>query len=280
MEAYNNELLKKYVEYLSGCRYSYSTINAYKQYINDYLTKLNKPVCEVEEIKVTCYLANNILDVYRTYYARDRFVEAFILFFKHIIGKDYTMFGIAGKCYESKLPKTLTRSDIKQIIDSTSNLKHKTILSLIYFLGLRLEELINIKLSDIDMHNNEIIIRNPKKNNERIVRTPQNLNNLLNEYLKLHQPNEWLFEGRKNKKYCTRGVQLLVNRSLEKCHIEQKASPTTIRHSLATHLLEEGTDLYLIQDYLGLNSAKYAKKYTQIAKSHKFDLSKAIEKGL
>jgi site-specific recombinase XerD len=279
MENYHNELLRKYVQYLSDCRYTNSTINAYRRFVKEYLTNLDKPVSEVDEVKITCYLANNIMDIYHTNSARDRFVEAFILFFNHILDKNYTMFGIAGKNYEPKLPNTLTRLEIKKIIVSTTNLKHRTILSLIYFLGLKLEDLINLKLIDVNIAKNEIIIRNTEKKKLRVINISNKLCNLIAEYTNYYLPKQWLFEGRGNGKYSNRSVQLLIKNCMKRCRIEQNASPSTFRHSLATHLIENGIDLHLVKDYLGMCTVKSTKKYTQLVKIQKLNLSNAIEKG-
>ncbi len=278
MENNNIELLKTYGDYLAQKRYSYSTINAYKQYVKEYLTNLKIPIEEVPEIKITCYLAGKIMDVYKSYYARDRFVEAFILFFKHVVGKDYNMHRIAGKNYEHKLPLILSQTEICKIIDNTTNIKHKTLLSLIYFAGLRLEELINLKISDVDISKREITIYCCSKGSARIIKFHARLGKQIKEYLYEFEPEEWLFEGRGNKQYSSRSVQMVLKKSLDKNKINSLATPSTIRHSLAAHLVENGTDINLVKDYLGICSVKYAKRYTQIVKIPKLDLCKNIEK--
>ena len=277
METDNNELLNKFIEYLLINRYSYATVNIYKHYINDCLTHFNKPVNEIELEEIINYIKKNIIDFHKSNYDKERYLNAFSLFFKSVLHADLIIDKYDNKFYETKLPLFLSMENIKKIILSTSNIKHKTILSLMYFLGLKLEELINIKLTDIDFKKSEIIIRNARRNTERIIYISKNLNKQIIEYNKTYMPKDWLFEGRKNNKYCCRNIQLLIKNCINKCNIKENVSPSIIRHSIAAHLFQNGTDLHLIQDYLGISSAKYAKKYAEAVNIHKANLLKHIE---
>ena len=170
------------------------------------------------------------------------------------------------KSKERKLPVVLSKNEVKKILNCTNNLKHKAILSTIYSAGLRLSEVVNLKIADIDGERELIYVRGGKGKKDRITILSIGLLVLLRKYFKEYKPKVWLFEGFKGDQYSTKSVQKIFYKSLKKSQIDKKVSVHSLRHSFATHLLEQGEDLRYIQKILGHNSSKTTEIYTHITK--------------
>jgi site-specific recombinase XerD len=164
----------------------------------------------------------------------------------------------------NKLPTFFSQEEVRNLLNATENLKHKAILTIIYSCGLRLSELINLKIADIKSESNLLLIRQSKGNKDRIVALPDKLLLLLREYYKVYQPKDFLFEGAKGDQYSERSVQLILKNAMSKAGVLSKGSVHTLRHSFATHLLENGTDLRYIQNLLGHANSKTTEVYTHI----------------
>lgn len=154
-----------------------------------------------------------------------------------------------------RLPVVLSKEEVKSIFDSTDNLKHKAILMTVYAAGLRVSEVVNLKITDIDSRNMQIIIRKGKGKKDRYSMLSQANLEILREYWKKYKPSNYLFEGRySNTHLSDRSVQRIFCIARDKSKINKKASVHTLRHSFATHLLEDGTDICYIQRLLGHTS--------------------------
>ncbi|MCD9853408.1 site-specific integrase [Epilithonimonas sp. JDS] len=178
---------------------------------------------------------------------------------------------------ENKLPKFLTKTEVKKILDSTSNIKHRAILTTIYSCGLRLGELLDLKISDIKTSQNILLIRQAKGKKDRVVMLSSKLIELLREYYKIYKPKKYLFEGSKNAKYSQRSVQQIMKSALQKSRVDSPASVHTLRHSFATHLLENGVDIRIIKDLLGHNNIKTTEIYTHITDISKLSISSPLD---
>ncbi|MFC2118960.1 tyrosine-type recombinase/integrase, partial [Bacteroidota bacterium] len=142
----------------------------------------------------------------------------------------------------------------------------RAIISTIYSGGLRISELINLKITDIDSKRMQIRVRNSKGNKDRITLLSPNILDLLREYYNNYKPKLWLFEGPGGKKpYSKRSIQEIFKKAKSKTRIKKHATVHTLRHSFATHLLEKGTDLRYIQVLLGHHSSKTTQIYTHVS---------------
>jgi site-specific recombinase XerD len=149
---------------------------------------------------------------------------------------------------------------IKEQLSKIENIKHKSILSLTYSVGLRVSEVINLKIEDIDSKRMIIHIKNAKGRKDRVVPLSQKVLELLREYFKEYRPIKYLFNGQNSLKYSSGSCNQIVKKYLgEKYHIHQ------LRHSCATNLLENGTDLKIIQKILGHSNVKTTEIYTHVS---------------
>ncbi|MBU2507671.1 MAG: tyrosine-type recombinase/integrase [Bacteroidetes bacterium] len=165
----------------------------------------------------------------------------------------------------STLPTVLSAKEISKILQVTKNIKHKTILLLIYSAGLRLGKLLNLRIGDIDSESMKIHVKQGKGKKDRYVMLSENMLKMLREYYKVYKPKEFIIEGQKGGKYSPKSVQSIFNAALKKTGIKKKATVHTLRHSFATHLLDEGTDIRYIQELLGHKRLATTQIYTHVS---------------
>lgn len=167
---------------------------------------------------------------------------------------------------EKKLPNVLSKQEVKLILESLQNTKHKAMLSLLYACGLRRSELLNIKLQDILSDRKLLHIKQSKGKKDRIVPLSDKLLDMLRDYYKTYKPKVWLFEGQQEgETYSERSLELVFKNALKQSGIKKPATLHWLRHSYATHLLENGTDLRYIQELLGHKSSKTTEIYTHVS---------------
>jgi integrase/recombinase XerD len=160
----------------------------------------------------------------------------------------------------------LSKEEIKAILEAPTNIKHKTMLSLVYACGLRRSELLHIKPRDIDSKRKLLLIRNAKGRKDRIAPLSDKLIAMLRAYYKIYKPKTWLFEGqKKGSKYSATSVQKILKLAISEAKINKPVSLHWLRHSYATHLLEAETDLRYIQEILGHKSSKTTEIYTHVS---------------
>ena len=152
------------------------------------------------------------------------------------------------------------------MINKTENIKHKCLIMLIYSAGLRVSEAINLQINDIDSERGIINIKQAKGKKDRISLLSKELLIHLREYYKLYRPEKYLFNGMYNGSYRASSVLKVVKRAAKKAGINKHVTTHTLRHSFATHLLEQGTDLRYIQNLLGHASSKTTEIYTHITR--------------
>ena len=175
------------------------------------------------------------------------------------------------------LPKVLSLEEVSRILDVTTNIKHKAILSVIYGCGLRISECINLKKEDIDSSNMRIWVRNAKGKKDRITLLSSNLLELLRDYYRLYKPKQWLFEGVYDKQYSPSSIRQVFNRSKKRAGVNIPATVHTLRHSFATHLLDCGTNLRYIQKLLGHSSSKTTEIYTHVSTTNLTNITSPFE---
>ena len=164
-----------------------------------------------------------------------------------------------------KLPEVLSMDEVKSILENTSNLKHKTLLCLLYSCGLRIGEALKLRIADIDLDRRFMHVKSAKGAKDRYVPLPEQMVNLLRKYLDTYKPSHFVFKGQKGGHYTDVSARQVLKRSLLKSGIKKNITLRTLRHSHATHLLENGTGLRFIQELLGHNSPKTTMIYTHVS---------------
>lgn len=189
-----------------------------------------------------------------------------IKFYYEIVeGMPNRFYSIERPRKETKLPKVISKEEVKLTINYTNNIKHKCVVSLLYSAGLRRSELLNLKLKDIDSKRMVINVIQGKGKKDRLTLLSKTVLEDLRKYYIEWQPKDYLFEGQTGGKYSPQSVLKIVKSAAKKAKITRNVTPHMLRHSFATHLLEAGTDLRYIQVLLGHSSTRTTEIYTQVA---------------
>lgn len=177
----------------------------------------------------------------------------------------------------SRIPVVLSAEEVQRFLNSFSNLKHKAIFTLLYSAGLRVGELLGLKIRDIDSDRMQIRIHQGKGKKDRYSVLSEKVLALLREYAKEFCPKDYLFEGQVGGKYSASSIQALMRKHKQLCNIKKKATPHTLRHSFATHLLDNGTDTRFIQELLGHKHISTTQIYTHVSKRSMKDVKSPID---
>ncbi len=175
------------------------------------------------------------------------------------------------------LPKVLPREDIQKMIDICKNDKHRMILLMLYGFGLRLNELIQLQVKDIDFDRRHLAVIKGKGKKDRILPIPLIIMPSIKKYMKSYLPNKFFIAGQNGGQYSDSSIQTIVRRMAEKAGIKQRVTPHMIRHCYATHMLERGTDLRYIQNLLGHKSCKTTEIYTHVSMRKLIDLNNPLD---
>jgi site-specific recombinase XerD len=246
--------------------YSHKSIKAYTQQIALFMAHIGKDLedCKTEDLKeYVHHLLNERKLAEQTVRQAFHSVKYYFraVLSNHAIGS--MSLAIRGS---RKLPVILSRSEIRKILEITTNLKHKLLLSLAYSGGVRVGELISLKIEDIDRDRNTLRIRQGKGRKDRYTLLSQHSLELLGKYLTIYHPVYWLFEGHNPEhKYSIRSAQEVFNRACLLARIDKRVSIHSLRHAFATHLLEQGVSLRVIQELLGHASSKTTEIYTHVS---------------
>lgn len=270
LEPLNENGLKKleqYKRWLKSKRYGESTIDTYSNALKTFLRFYNqKAISEITNEDVILFNNEYILKNGFSAAFQNQVVNAIKLFFSKIENANIRAELIHRPKNPKLLPNVLSKEEIKAILDAPSNIKHKAMLSLIYACGLRRSELLNLKLTDVDSKRGLLIIRQSKGKKDRIAPISEKIINLLRAYFISYKPQDWLFEGQNKKsKYDERSLASVLKQSVEKAGIKKPVTLHWLRHSYATHLLENGTDLRYIQEILGHSRSTTTEIYTHVS---------------
>jgi len=264
----NYNAFLKMIELLKLKGYSNNTIKTYQNEFAQFLAALrNNSVANCDSQKVRSYMLycyENLKLTENTLHSR---LNALKFYFEQVLRKENFFVDIPRPKKHLRLPKTIHQSDLKKMFAVTTNLKHNTILKLCYGMGLRLSEIVNLKITDIDSNNMQVFIERSKGKKDRYVNLPQSVLEQLRLYYKAYRPKLYLFEGQEGGQYSVRSTQQVFKNALRKAGINKKVGIHSLRHSYATHLLEQGTDIRFIQELLGHKDLKTTLIYTEVTNS-------------
>lgn len=259
-------------------RYSESSIKAYINTARHFFESNNHlKIKDIKETDVERYIIEKIRNNNISQSHQKQIIGAIKLFYQLVLNRQISIDHLYPKRTETRLPNVLSKEDIKRILDATENIKHKAVLSTIYSGGLRISELINLKIADIDSNRMMIRIKQSKGKKDREVMLSVKLLELLRQYFIEFKPKVYLFEGQDGGTYSSRSVQLVLKQNMLKARIKKHASVHTLRHSFATHLLESGTDIRYIQEMLGHNRLETTQIYTHITDIAKQKIKRPLD---
>lgn len=254
------ENLEKLKSELKLRGFSQLTIRNYTFFVQKFLEKTKKKDEELLNDDVKSFLA----EMYDSKSRSTIMLAAASLkfFFREVLKKDFENIFLPKK--EKKLPEVLSKDEVKKLINTCENKKSKLIASLLYSSGLRVSEVVNLKVADVNFAENIGWVRKGKGNKDRLFVISSELCKEIKDYLdKKNDSRVYLFS--KDKPLTTRNIQKIIKKAKEKAAIIKKVTPHSLRHSFATHLLEQGTDIRIIQTMLGHSSLSTTQIYTHIS---------------
>lgn len=270
---------EKLIETLQLKAYSESTIRTYSSEFAQLLFILQDfPVNNLTEDRLRgyfLYCINTLKLSENTLHSR---INSIKFYFEQVLKREKFFFDIPRPKKPSILPKVINAKDIKRLFEVTTNLKHNTMLKLCYGMGLRVSEIINLKITDIDSKNMQVLIECAKGKKDRYANLPESILEQLRTYFKEYKPKIYLFEGQYGGQYSTRSAQQVFKDALKKAKINKDVGIHGLRHSFATHLLEAGTDIKFIQELLGHNDIKTTLRYTHVSKKSLKNIISPLDK--
>jgi integrase/recombinase XerD len=259
-------LLLRFSNYMKERRYSERSIEHYTKRLRIFFNFCKKDFLEITNEDVDNFNQNYILKNKLSATYQSQFVSALKLFYEKIPRKKLNVRLLERPKHGKYLPQIMVREDVAKIINSTNNLKHRAMLSLIYSCGLRRGELLAMKISDVDSKRNLIIIRRAKGDKDRVVPLSPKILDLLRQYFKQYRPVTWLFEGQyPNTQYTGVSLHHVFVDAMKKAGIKGDFSLHSLRHCFATHLLEDGVNLRYIQELLGHRYLKTTEIYLHVS---------------
>jgi len=257
------EFLERVSVELKILKNSHYTIRNYTSLIKSFFNFIKKEPDTIEETDIKKYIAEKLSDKSSSLIIL--FLSAVRFSYSSIFKRDPTI-GIKRPKKEKRIPDVLTKEEVKRLFESCSNKKSKLMLSLIYACGLRVSEIVNLKINDLNFNEKTGKIQQSKGKKDRVFNIPDRLFKQLFKQTELQKGfgKEYLFSG-KNGKLSTRNIQKIVQTAVKKSGITKQVHPHTLRHSFATHLLEDGVDIRYIQGLLGHSSISTTELYTHIS---------------
>lgn len=258
-----------YIEKLEQKRYSENTITIYSSYMRAfirYFTMNNIDINILTTEMINAYILMLIRKKKISASQQNQHINAIKFYYEKVLGRQKEYYNIERPKKSIVLPKVLSESEIIRILRNSLNLKHKAILSTIYSAGLRRSELTNLRIQDILFDNNIIFVRGAKGKKDRTSILSDSVAVVLKHYLQKYKPNYWLFEGPYRRKYSASSIGNILKHSSIRAGINRNVTPHMLRHSFATHLLEQGVDIRYIQHILGHESSRTTEIYTHISK--------------
>ena len=246
--------------------YSQKTRKAYLHHIELYINYFAKYPKELDENHIREYILHLIDEkkVSRSYH--NQAVSAIKFLYDDVLKMPKVVGSLPRPRKKRKLPVILSREDVKRLIQSVGNVKHKAILRLAYSAGLRVSEVVRLRVQDIDSKRWMIHIRASKGRKDRYTVLSNVVLEVLKEYWNKYRPKNWLFPGAKESNHITtRTVEKILENARQKAGIPKHITVHTLRHSFATHLLESGVDLRYIHEILGYKSSKTTEIYTHVS---------------
>lgn len=265
--AEEEEAIKSFRRWMSHRRYSPLTMRTYTASLITFLKFIKPKVArEVGEEDIVYFVTEYILSNGMSYAYQNQTVSALKLFYGEVYKTKLDIEKLDRPRREHKLPNVLGRGEVESILKAPLNLKHRTMLIMIYGCGLRRGELLNLEPRHVDQERKLLIIKQAKGMKDRVVPLSDKMLAKIREYREAYKPVVWLFEGQgRGKKYSEASLQEVFKRALKKSGIDKPATLHWLRHSFATHLLESGTDLRYIQELLGHRSSRTTEIYTHVS---------------
>ena len=259
-------------------RYQPNTHRTYLACMTEFLTYYNSRTVEgLTHDDIKAFMLHKIRIDKISESTQNSLINAIKFYYEHVEGRDkFYLYDLRPR-KAKKLTGFLSKEETAKLLKATENIKHRLMLQLIYSAGLRLGELIRLKVRDIHIEMGIIEIKYAKGKKDRIAKLSKTLIPLLQRYLMEYKPSYYLVEGQTGGKYSARSVQAILHQAVQKSGVDENTTVHTLRHTFATHLILDGMDIRLVQELLGHNSLKTTEIYTHITDKMKKDVISPLD---
>jgi site-specific recombinase XerD len=275
------QLLNQFYLFLKGKRYSQSTIQTYTFFIADFINFHTKtPLAELTNRAVELFIETVFMERNYSVSSQRQFISALKIFTVFCPQTKIHNLSLERPKKSRILPGVLSQEEVLRIIQYTQNIKQRAILTLLYSCGLRIGELINLKLIDFHIDRKQLIVKKGKGRKDRYVSLADSFLPLLSNYYHSYQPTIYFVEGQNGGKYSAESIRSFLRKSCKKASIRKPVTPHTLRHSYATHLLENGVDLRYIQTLLGHSKPETTMIYTHVQRKDLMEIQNPLDVAL
>lgn len=276
-----SEDVEEYIKHLRRKGYSSKTIKSYKNHLKLYLKYCIETKQKINASStVKEYIFFCLEEKKNSHTFANQAINSIQHFFK-LKDQSIEKIDIERPAKENTLPKVLSGEDVLKILNAHENLKHKLLLNITYSAGLRVGEVCRLKLEDIDFDRKSIRVTQGKGRKDRISLLSANVAIMIKVYVEKFMPRVWLFEGQEpGKSISERTVQAVFQQAMTKAGVKRKVGIHSLRHSFATHLLENGTDIRYIQELLGHQSCRTTEIYTHVSNTSMLRITNPLDRLL
>jgi len=275
------KLLNSFYLYLKGKRYSASTISTYTHFMADFIGFNTKnELNNLTSKDVDLFIESVFIEREYSISTQRQFISALKLFTVFYPHTQIDNLVLERPKKSKKLPNVLSQEEVLRIISATQNLKHRAIIALLYSCGLRISELINLRLADFNLERKQLIVKEGKGRKDRYVSLADSFMPLLSNYYYSYLPKIYFVEGNNNQKYSAESVRQFLRKSCLKANVKRRVTPHTLRHSYATHLLENGVDIRYIQSLLGHARPETTMIYTHVKRKDLMEIQNPLDIAL
>jgi site-specific recombinase XerD len=261
------EFLEAVEQELQLRRYSPKTRKAYRGALRRFLNQLGKQPTQITAAEIRAYLLKLVDQEGVSPSYQNQTISALKFLFEQVLKHPQPLEGLPRPRQQRRLPVVMGQNTTQDILNTVDNLKHQTLLVLMYSAGLRVGEVVRLRVDDLDEERGLVRVRSGKGGKDRYTLFSRLAQRLVAAYRQAYQPRKWLFPGAHAGRHLTeRSVQQTVVRSRRKVGLGPQVTSHTLRHSFATHLLESGIDLRYIQELLGHSSPKTTQIYTHVSR--------------
>ena len=275
------KILNTFYLFLKGKRYSQSTIQTYTIFVADFINFHTKtPLEELTNRDVELFIETVFIERNYSVSSQRQFISALKIFTVFYPQIKINNLSLERPKKSRTLPSVLSQEEVLRIIQYTQNIKHRAILTLLYSCGLRIGELINLKLADFHVERKQLIVKKGKGRKDRYVSLADSFLPLLSNYYHSYKPTIYFVEGQNGGKYSAESIRSFLRKSCKKAGIRKLVTPHTLRHSYATHLLENGVDLRYIQTLLGHSKPETTMIYTHVQRKDLMEIQNPLDVAL
>ncbi len=273
-----NNLLSDFVIKLRLQRYAPSSIKTYKNALSKFLIAFQQydleqiTVQQIQNFMHNLQVKHHISSIYQK-----QILASITKFYLLYYNRKLNLSALYPKRNSKPLPKYLSALEVKRLLKQCTNLKHTCILKILYGCGLRVSEVIALKIADIDSSAMRVMVRAAKGKKDRVLPLPQTLLQNLRQYYLAYRPKDYLFEGQYGGKYTAKSIQNFIKKYARGANLQKSVTPHMLRHSYATHQLENGINIRYVQELLGHNSIKTTELYTHVTKISKNNITSPLD---